>query len=190
MVAALGESTGSFMLSRMRDRMLLDSTGRKILQLQPIINTSTLPDNLSTLPPGTFGHEYLAFCTTHNVSADTRTPIKYISDPELAYVMTRYRQVHDFWHTLLGLGITVQDELAIKWFEMVQTGLPVAALSSFVGPARLSKAERDILFDVYVPWAVQTGARAKFLMNIMYEEEFERPLEDVRKDIGVWPAPI
>ena len=38
------------------------------------------------------------------------------------FVMKRYRQVHDFWHILCGVGPSVLGEVAIKWFEMVQTG--------------------------------------------------------------------
>ena len=32
-------------------------------------------------------------------------------------------------HTLLGLDISVQEELALKYYEYTQTGLPVALLS-------------------------------------------------------------
>jgi ubiquinone biosynthesis protein Coq4 len=31
--------------------------------------------------------------------------VRFVDDEELAYVMTRYRQIHDFVHCLLGLGI-------------------------------------------------------------------------------------
>lgn len=48
-------------------------------------------------------------------------------------------QVHDFWHVLSGLPPTVVGEIALKWFEMMQTGLPVTALSAFVGPLRLTR---------------------------------------------------
>ena len=50
-------------------------------------------------------------------------------DDELAWIMTRYRQVHDMWHVLCGLPPTVLGEVALKWLELVQTRLPVAALS-------------------------------------------------------------
>ena len=29
--------------------------------------------------------------------------VKYVDDPELAFIMQRYRQLHDFTHTLLGM---------------------------------------------------------------------------------------
>lgn len=43
----------------------------------------------------------------HGFGVDSRAPVRFIDDPELAYVMLRYRQVHDFWHVLSGLDISV-----------------------------------------------------------------------------------
>lgn len=49
----------------------------------------------------------------------------------------RYRQVHDFWHVLVDLPPTVVGEIALKYYEWRITGLPVAALSSLLGPLTL-----------------------------------------------------
>jgi len=59
-------------------------------------------------------------------------------------------QVHDFWHVLAGLPPTVMGELALKWFELVQTGLPLCAFSGVFGPIILSKGEviTTTLFDL------------------------------------------
>lgn len=54
---------------------------------------------------------------------------------------SRYREVHDLWHVLSGLPPTVEGELALKWFELVQTGLPVCALGAVVGPLALPRRE-------------------------------------------------
>lgn len=53
----------------------------------------------------------------------------------------RYREVHDLWHVLSGLPPTVEGELALKWFELVQTGLPVCALGAVFGPLALPRRE-------------------------------------------------
>ncbi|KAI8817459.1 ubiquinone biosynthesis protein COQ4, mitochondrial [Fimicolochytrium jonesii] len=190
-VAHLGEVTGLHTLAQMRDKMLLSPTGRRILRTRPILTSTTLNlPALRRLPPGTFGREYVTFLDAEHVSPDTRVPVTYISDPELAYVMRRYREVHDFMHTLTGLPTTVEAEIALKWLEMVQSGgMPVAALSAFVGPLRLSAAERDRFFGVYVPWAVQCGASAAFVLNVYYEEMLEKPLETVRRELGFIPLP-
>ena len=69
---------------------------------------------------------------------DGRSLVRFVDDQELAYVMQRHRELHDFWHTLFGLPPTVLGGIALKYVEMAQTRLPVAALSSLVGPLRLS----------------------------------------------------
>ncbi|KAJ1344205.1 hypothetical protein BSLG_001345 [Batrachochytrium salamandrivorans] len=182
MVAALGETTGELVLSRIRDKMLLDPTGRRILRERPLISSQSLDlERLRNLPANTFGRSYIAFLDKHNVTPDSRDEVKYIEDEELAYVMLRYRQVHDFWHTLLDMPITVEGEIALKWFELVQTGLPVTFLSAFVGPLRLTQEEKSRLFGEYVPWAVQSGANAKHLMSVMYEDMFELEHDHVLK---------
>ena len=38
-----------------------------------------------------------------NVSPDTRLPVRFIDDADLAYVMQRYRETHDLVHTILGM---------------------------------------------------------------------------------------
>ena len=47
-------------------------------------------------------------------------------------------------HRLFGYGISVSEEIAIKWFEMLQTELPMNALASFIGPLNLVLFQRDI----------------------------------------------
>src|SRR5271154_1708537 len=100
MIAALGETTASpFFINRLRDIMLSDSTGRRILREQPRITSNTLDvEKLRTLPENTLGHEYARWLEIEGVSPDTRDAVRYIDDPELAYVMQRYRECHDFYH--------------------------------------------------------------------------------------------
>lgn len=43
------------------------------------------------------------FLTSHGFSPDERPQVQLVDDPELAYVMARYREVHDFWHVLAGM---------------------------------------------------------------------------------------
>ena len=65
--------------------------------------------------------------------------MRFVDDPELAYVLQRYREVHDFYHTLLGLPINMMGEVVVKWFEAVQTRLPMCAMGAIFGPIRLTR---------------------------------------------------
>ncbi|KAG0258832.1 Ubiquinone biosynthesis protein [Mortierella polycephala] len=190
MVAALGETTGSIFLERIRDQMLQDPEGRRILRERPAITSESMQlDKLRELPDGAFGREYVRFLDDQQVTPDTREPVHFVDSEELAYVMQRYRETHDFYHTLTDLPVTVDGEIALKWFEMAQTGLPMTMLSSFFGPLRLTSEERERLFNVYVPWALENGSNAKTLMNVRWEEWMDRSVEDVRRELGVRPCP-
>ncbi|KAJ3116409.1 Ubiquinone biosynthesis protein [Nowakowskiella sp. JEL0407] len=189
LVAALGETTGPWFLGRIRNKMLLDPLGRRILSERPVINTSTTNmDRLRTLPKQTFGRAYVDFLDQYKVSPDTRTPVRYLSDPDLAYIMQRYREIHDFWHTLTGLSVSVESEILLKWFEMVQTGLPVATLSAIAGPLRLGSTERQRLIS-NIPWAIYSASNSKFLMNVMYEDLMEKDFDEVVKELNIVKFP-
>jgi ubiquinone biosynthesis protein COQ4 len=45
---------------------------------------------------------------------------RFVDDQELAYVITRMREVHDFWHVLFDCHTNVFGELALKALEFVQ----------------------------------------------------------------------
>lgn len=81
--------------------------------------------------------------------ADGRAYVKFVDDAELAYVMQRYRELHDFWHVLFGLPPTVFGEIILKYVELAQTKLPVCALSGFVGPLRLTSGECVMIYMMH-----------------------------------------
>ena len=111
----------------------------------------------------------------------------FVDDKQLAYVMRRYRQVHDFLHVLCGLPTTVEAEIGLKWFEMVQTRLPMCALSSFVGPLRLPLDSHLRLLQSYIPWALRSASRAEFMLNCFYEHHLEEDLDSVRRRLNIEP---
>ncbi|KAI7893956.1 ubiquinone biosynthesis protein Coq4 [Mucor mucedo] len=191
MIATLGEATGRKFLASMRDQMLESSVGRRILRERPVINTRALDfDKLKrTCAPGTFGQVYISWLEAQGVTPDTRCDVKFVDDEELAYVIKRYREIHDFFHTLTGLGVTVEEEIALKWFEWAQTGLPMTMLASLFGPLQLSWPERKRLYTGYVPWALQCGASCQPLMNVYFEEHFHTPLDEFRKQLGITMPP-
>ena len=194
-VAALGEVTGNVALKGVYDRMMNDPTGQRILKEKPVVDASSIDfDSLrrgsgSSQGTMTFGQAYASFMAHHGFDPEERFGVKYIEDPELAYVMLRYRQIHDFSHVLCNLPPTVMGKLALKWVELLQTNLPVAALSVTFGPLQLNSKERHLYDTVYKPWALRTGMNANFLMNVYFEEEFDQDLDMLRKRLGIEPAP-
>uniref|UniRef100_A0A8D0L0K4 Ubiquinone biosynthesis protein COQ4 homolog, mitochondrial n=1 Tax=Strix occidentalis caurina TaxID=311401 RepID=A0A8D0L0K4_STROC len=187
MVAVLGETTGCLALPNLRDKMKHHPEGYRILQERPRIRLSTLDmSKLRGLPDGSLGREYVRFLEDNKVSPDTRMPPKFVDDEELAYVIQRYREVHDLMHTLLGMPTNMLGEVVVKWFEAVQTGLPMCVLGAAFGPVRLSL---QVLATDLVPWAIRSGRNASCILNVYYEQRWEQPVESLRKEIGIFPPP-
>ena len=112
----------------------------------------------------------------------------YIDDPELAYVMQRYRECHDFYHALCGLPVSVEYELALKVFEFANLGLPSAALST-AAVVRLNAAKRARFFSEYVPWALRCGSTARSMITVYWEERWAQDVDELKKELGVCDPP-
>lgn len=190
LIAVLGETTATpYFIYRLRDAMLSSPCGRRILQDRPRITSQTMSmAHLRTLPANSVGRTYATWLDREGVSPDTRDVVKYIDDEECAYVMQRYRECHDFYHALTGLPVMVEGEVALKAFEFANTLLPMAGLSLFA-VTRLKPAERSRFWKIYLPWALHNGIRSKEIINVYWEEELERDVDDLRKELGIERPP-
>ena len=204
-VAAVGELTGTHTLKQLYECLQSSHSGRRILEERPVVSKATIPykrllDEARTLAENgnadstgiTFGQSYGRFLLQHGFDPDGRDEVKYVEDQDLAYVMLRYRQCHDFWHALTGLPPTVLGELALKHVELYQTGLPLAALSLVGGRWSLNDTERATLDTILVPWARRVGQSTPYgtLLTVYYEEEWDTPLVDLQSQLGLEPAPF
>ena len=211
-VAAVGELTGTTALKHLQSVLREHPEGRRILVERPLVQKTNIPyERLLQQARDvkeqsidkeaqrlTFGQAYGLFLLQHGFDPDERDEIRFMphatpEDDELAYLLLRYRQSHDFFHALTGLPPTVLGELALKWLELIQTGLPLAAFSATVGSiVTLSAAEQRLLAQHYLPWAVRVGRQMPFgsLLTVYYEEEWDTPLEELRARLKIEPAPI
>ncbi|KAF9243536.1 ubiquinone biosynthesis protein Coq4 [Melanogaster broomeanus] len=189
MVAALGETTAGYTLPQLRDAMLDSPEGRRILKDRPRINSKTLDtEKLKVLPDGTFGREYIRWLEVCNVTPDSREPVHYIDDPELAYVMQRYRETHDFYHALFALRVSALPELALKAFEFANLGFPMTALA-LGASIKMKTAQRERLWREFVPWGIRCGGGARCLLTVYWEQRWEQDVGEIKKELGVWDPP-
>lgn len=164
MIACLGETTGIKSLQHTLDMMKASVEGTQILLHKPRINTTTVDiDALGSLPENTLGFCYNKFLNDNvsaatknmyqfyqyqysfdcfvfpvqNVTPDSRMQVKFINDPELMYVMTRYRECHDLVHTVLGMPTNMLGEVSVKWIEAINIGLPMCYGGAIFGAMRL-----------------------------------------------------
>lgn len=99
--------------------------------------------------------------------------------------MQRYREIHDFIHTISGFSTSLVEEVTLKWIEMINIGLPITVLSSLFGPLTLSTQQKVTFFREYLPRAISQGKATKFLLNVYYEEEFRTPIAELREKLGI-----
>ena len=170
MVAVNGEVTGVPALRQMHSRMLASKEGRAVLSSRPRITSALLPA-LALLPPATLGHHYQAFLAANSITPDSRSEVTFVDDPDLAYVMTRYRETHDLTHCVLAMPTTMVGEVVVKWVEALQLGLPMCVGGAVFGPLRFGPKQRQ-QYRSLLPWALHTGKSAGFLLAIHYENRW------------------
>ncbi|KAI9626096.1 hypothetical protein KEM48_010571 [Puccinia striiformis f. sp. tritici PST-130] len=181
MIAVLSETTGGAVSLSAEGS---DVGGRRrpsMLRDRPRINTSTVDlDQLEKMPEEPLGKSTAIGCggVRSRLILGSRLIHRF---PELAYVMQRYRECHDFYHVISGpFPVNISGEIVVKWIELANMGLPVAALSAIFGPLRLNSEKRTDLLRTYVPWALRTGSSCKPLICVEWEKNWETPIKDLK----------
>lgn len=190
-IVALGESTAiTPVLKNLKYQMLSDPIGRKILKERPRITSTSLDlDYLRALPDNSIGKNYIKWLDREGVSPDTRVPVKYIDDEELAYIFQRYRECHDFYHAITGLPIIIEGEIAVKVLEFMNIGIPMSGLGALFAPLRLKSSQKERLYNIYYPWAIKSGLNSKPLINVYWENILEEDIDVFRKNMGIAKPP-
>lgn len=191
MVFTMAEVTGYQAMQYMRSQMLKSSEGTEILKKRPRINSKTVNlDWLYSLPDCTVGKTYSNFLETNKVTPDSRSPVQFIDDVDLAYVMQRYREIHDLIHTSLGMPTNMLGEVTVKWFEAIQFKIPMCIGGALFGPIRLRPKHRKLYKEQYLPWAIKTAYNAEFLLNIHFEKRWEQTMDDFHREFKIKPLVV
>jgi len=108
------------------------------------------------------------------------------TDPEVAYLHERYRQTHDLWHALTGLGTAGHEEVLVHCFTWAQLRLPYSALIVSFGTLKHVLLERRWhtlrrgLADAY-----RAGLEAAPLLLVHWERKWHEPLDQIRRDYRI-----
>lgn len=190
MVAVMGETTGVLAFRELEKIMSSDPEGMEVLRDRPRINTSTVDlQYLERLPKDTFGYAYYRFLVDNNVTPDSRLPVQFVDDPDLAYIAQRYREVHDLVHTLLEMPTHMLGEVTVKWVEAIHTKMPMCATGALFGAIRLKPKQRKEYVTTHLPWALRVGYNAKNLMCVYYEKHWEHRMRDLQDQLNIEPFP-
>ncbi len=184
------EITGRPRYRRLLAEMKATPEGQRILTERPELSSEHVDyDHLRALPASTLGGAYARHLDDNKLTADYQAAAtRHVDDPEMAYLMRRFRQTHDVWHALMGIGITGHEEVLTHWFSYGQLRLPVSALIMVFGTMkhmlleRRWEALRHSLREAY-----RAGRNAAPLLSVCWEDLWEQPLDDVRARYHVQP---
>ena len=186
MISAFGELTGTYALPRIHQRMLNDPEGALILRERPLISSKTVDlKALERLPVETFGHQYTKFLRENDITPDSRKAVQFVDDPDLAYVILRYRQIHDFTHCILGMRTNMLGEVTVKIFEAIQLDLPMCWLAGLFGVLRLGPKHTDKYMEQHLRWIIENAKRSRPLINVYFEKHFETPIDELRGQLNL-----
>lgn len=144
---------------------------------------------LATLPAGSFGRIFADHMMQYRI-----TPLNVSSDLEdiaqRHVIGLRYLVTHDMFPTLLGFDTSYAGEMGVYAFARAQE------YSSQI--TWVYRAAR-VLYPVFAPttigkirrarrWGLQMGREAKFLLGYRFEDNWHRPLDEIRAELGVTPA--
>jgi ubiquinone biosynthesis protein COQ4 len=185
------EVTGREIYGRLVDEYRALPEGRDLLEDKPELCKDQVDyDGLRRMPADTLGGAYVRHLDDNNITADLQAlPTTHVSDPDVSYLMRRFRQTHDVWHALVGLATVPHHEVIIHAFSYGQLRLPVSALVVFFGTLKHIVLERRwTVLRRGLSEAYEIGRRAAPLLPVYWERQWADPLEEVRARYGVRPC--
>lgn len=187
-IHAAEELSGRRHYARIRATLFGSEEGRALLRERPELCSAQVDyDVLRGLPESTLGYRYVQHLDRNGLSADYQAaPTRYVADPELSYLMRRFRQTHDVWHALLELGTQGHEEVVIHAFSWGQLRLPVSAMVVLFGTVKHILLERRWDTLRHSLWeAYCHGRDAAPLLPVYWERSWDEPMLKVRARYGI-----
>ena len=183
----LGEATGRVALRKIRTDLKKTREGRLIFR-GPVVDSSTISgDELRQLNENTFRHAGGSW-RDMGFDPDDRTPVALVDDEELAYVLLRYRQVHDFWHVCSGCRRrsrrTRAEVVRARAYRFTRGGV-LRSIWAFA-PV-LETTEAAVRCTCPLGYPSRSGVHAVAASRLL-REMFEEDIDEVRA-LGVTLAP-
>lgn len=171
-------------LPKMLAKFLGDDSGVELLTRRAGIDSRHVDyDALRGLPDGTLGREYARFLDDNGLDPDLfQAPPG--MPPGIAYVVQRMRQTHDLWHVVTGYDSDIAGELSLLAFTYGQTDAPSMRLLATVGTFHYAVRYGQLTFGRVLE-GYRRGKAATFMGNVIWEDVWHLPVEEVRSRLGV-----
>jgi ubiquinone biosynthesis protein Coq4 len=140
---------------------------------------------LQKLPEDSLGHAYATYLTESGFDPNFYRKVEIEDD--ITYMFMRLRQTHDIWHVVTGFDCDVNAELGLKAFEIAQVHRTLAAMLIAGGLLRTLLKTPEMLDGLLEQIAIgyRMGARAKPFLAQKWEEHWEKPLAEWRKELNI-----
>jgi ubiquinone biosynthesis protein COQ4 len=174
-------------------------SGLQLLEEQPPL-LQALRDSsaLDAMPEGSLGRAYRAFCLSEGIDPDSFVEIgeagsiaDELADEALRYCAYRHRDSHDLWHVVYGCRADLLGEAAILGFVLGQTrspGMLVLLLGGLLHSFAIGWKQGASMRRLAVH-GLWSGLRASPLAPVPWEAWLERPLVEVRAELGITEVP-
>lgn len=159
---------------------------------KPLVDYLLDRDWLAALPKGSLGERYFNFTKVEKITADGLTDASIEGrdeEREMSAAQVKYhermRDAHDLWHVTTGYGRDPLGELcllAVTWRQLGNLGLLVIIAAGFM-VARKDSPELGI--GRALREAFRLGKAAKGLPGAHWEALLDRPLDEVRRELGI-----
>ncbi len=141
--------------------------------------------SLSRLPEGSMGRAYFEFMEAENLSANGLVQASQDWDaeplpPDVTLFRERMRDAHDLTHILTGYGRDPLGELCLLAYIFQHSKNLGQALIVAMSWPRLPKPARAAVRQAW-----RNGQKSVLFQNLDYEALLARPLEDVRRELGI-----
>lgn len=167
------------------ERLAQEPEAREAFATKPRLGRFTMAE-LRAMPEGSLGREYGAFMDRNGLTPESIPRVDDHDGP--TYLRAHLYETHDLWHVLTGFPPDTEGETGLQAVYAAQLPgmLPAALVSALLLNAAIERSSRKTKerFDA-VARGWDLGTRAKLLFGYRWRENFERPLEDVRRELGV-----
>ena len=172
-------------------KMRAHPDGRRVLAERiPLPEGVLRPELLKDLPPDSLGYRYYEHCRDNGldpmfISVESQKVAReFPATDEHRFVYDRYRDSHDFWHVLTGWGTDMAGEAGIIAWTYAQLRnkgfLLIFLLNAFMCAKR---GRPDVLRTCWQGY--RHGVRSPLLLAIDWNGYMHRPLDEVRRELGL-----
>jgi ubiquinone biosynthesis protein COQ4 len=151
---------------------------------------------LEAMPPDSLGRAYLRFLDGEGITAGGLVQAsmdgvgdRYAGedgDDDVRYVRIRMRDTHDLWHTVTGYKGDLLGEAALLAFTFAQTGnLGVGFLAGIGVVLGGVPGART-----FIARGFARGLRAAWMPPTDWAKLLPRPLDEVRRELGIDSIPV